>query len=162
MNQYITCEVDGYGICIPISAVQEINRISRITPVQRAPGYIRGLLNLRGRVVTLIDLGVRLGMADAPHHNRRENVVLKRSTDLVRLNHLESLEEEQSAEELQGFTVDRVGEVVEIPAENITTVPPNIDAQHAEFLAGVVRLDDATFGILRIGRACQPDGASAG
>lgn len=157
MHQYITCEVDGYGICIPISAVQEINRISRITPVQRAPRYIRGLLNLRGRVVTLIDLGVRLGMAESPKLERRENVVLKRSTDLVRLKHLETLGEEQSAEELQGFTVDRIGEVLEIPPENIVAVPPNIDADHAAFLNGVTRIDDATFGILRIGKAIQPD-----
>lgn len=156
MSQFITCEVDGYGLCIPISAVQEINRIHRITPVHRAPGYIRGLLNLRGRVVTMIDLGVRMGMAEETR-KRRENVVLKRSADLVQMNHLDALRPDESPEELQGFTVDRVGDVVDIDTQDIYPAPPNIDPGHAKFLQGVARLNDVTYGVLRISRACHPE-----
>lgn len=160
MKQFVTCEVDGCLLAIPIEAVQEVHAIGQTTPVRRAPDYVAGLLNLRGHVVTLIDLGRRIGSAAEPTQ-RSQNIVLKSIESLRRANIVGGELDLDSQQEVIGFAVDRVGDVIEAPAEAFEAVPANLRDLQARYLSGVVRLPDAVYTIVNIGAALQTDSAAA-
>lgn len=157
MSQYVTCEVDGYSLCIPIAAVQEIHRIREITPVQRSPKYVSGLLNLRGHVVTMIDLGVRMGMRLRSGLGRKQNIVLKRAADLQRAGLTGPADDSEAQDEVLGLAVDAVGDVIEVDDAAIENVPANVDEGHFEFLKGVVRLEEQVYSIVNVGRVIVPE-----
>lgn len=161
MSQFVTCEVDGYALCVPIAAIQEINRVRDITKMHRAPRYISGLLNLRGRVVTMIDLGVRLGMTDTPKPTRQQNIVLKRTADLQRLGFLDADSEGESQDEIIGLAVDAVGDVVDVDDGALCETPANLDPEHAAFLSGVARVNGAIHAILDIATVSRPAASAA-
>lgn len=109
---------------VDILHVQEINRMMLITKVPNAPGYVEGVINLRGRVIPVIDLRLKLGMEKKePDKNTRIVVVEVR-------------------EKIVGFIVDAVKEVIRIP-EEITEEPPDIvTGLNSEYIKAVGKLED--------------------
>jgi purine-binding chemotaxis protein CheW len=90
---------------IDILKVQEINRMMQITKVPNSPEFIDGVVNLRGRIIPVIDLRTRLNMSRIEHDNRTRIIVVDLSGVTV------------------GFIVDEVSEVLRIP-KSITEPPP--------------------------------------
>ncbi len=126
--QFITFRIDNNLIGINILNIREINRVLEITPVQQAPEYVRGLVNLRGQAVTVFDLGVRLGMAPREITSETQNIIFK-NKDV-------------------GILVDSISDVIEARTDEIEPRPANISGIKKKFIKGVIKLDDELMIIL--------------
>lgn len=104
-GQYLTFMVMGEEYGIDILRVQEIRGFSKITPIPQAPRYVRGVLNLRGTVVPIVDLRLRLGMTEADYDQFTVIVVVNICSKTV------------------GLVVDAVSDVVTISEEEVVDVP---------------------------------------
>ena len=122
---YSTFSVSDRYVGIPVDRVQEVLLAQPITPVPLAHDHISGLLNLRGQIVTAIDLRARMGLpareADAPS----ANVVV--TTDGGPLSLL----------------VDRLGDVVAVDDASFEPPPNTLEAEMARSIKGAFKLDDA-------------------
>lgn len=110
--------------------IQEIVRQESITPVHNADPYIVGILNLRGKIVTVIDLGCRLGEEPAKEAEGKSVLVVPYASE-----HL-------------GLLVDEIDDVASIDPRHITPVPSNVDPKTAVFFQGIIRMGDEMVTIL--------------
>jgi purine-binding chemotaxis protein CheW len=117
--------------------VQEVVRIGRITSVHRAADYVVGIRNLRGRIVTVIDLGLRLHLA--PVNISAESRIL--ITDWKG--------------EPIGLMVDEVADTISIDPDKIEPPPPNVHGVRASNLMGVYRVSDTLVAILHLGATLE-------
>jgi len=138
LGQYLTFLVGQESFAISILDVKEIIEISSVTRVPMTPGYIHGVINLRGNVVPVIDLSARLA------HGRTE--INKRSCIV-----LVEIEVTDSAQ-LIGMLVDEVKEILEIPAENIQPAPDFGTDIRTEFIQAMGRVGDDFIILLAINR----------
>ena len=126
---------ETYGI--NILAIKEILEFGDLTHVPMMPDYVRGVMNLRGSVVPVIDLSARLGN-DVTPSSKKTCIVI------VEVNH--------DGEVLDiGVVVDAVNEVIEIPAENIEAPPPFGANIRTDFIGGMGRIDDKFVVLLNVG-----------
>jgi len=108
------CALDAAGI-------QEVIRVGALTPVRHAPPEVAGIVNLRGRIVTILDLGLRLGFAKAvPSSDSRIFIIEDRN-------------------EFVGLLVDRVDEVVEVERDQWQAPPANVRWGQGRFFQAVCR-----------------------
>jgi purine-binding chemotaxis protein CheW len=109
---------------VDILQVQEINRMLEVTRVPNAPEYVDGVINLRGKVIPIIDLRRRFGMERKEHDKNTRIVVVELNGKVV------------------GFVVDAVREVLRIP-RSVTEPPPSIvGGVHEEYITAVGKLED--------------------
>jgi purine-binding chemotaxis protein CheW len=125
-----------YGI--DILTVREINRQVQITPARGAPSSVRGLMNLRGQIVTVIDPAVRLGYPPREHKKSTRLIILKTNADLSSLG-LTGL---ATNDELAGLWVDRISDVITVSEDQIAPAPPDQSGKNDHLLAAVVQLKD--------------------
>ena len=133
MSQYSTFRLGDRLFGLDLMTIREINRILDITPVPHSTEHVRGLINLRGQIVTILDLGVRLGL---------ERQEVGETTAELASNHQEgAVEPCTTSTDLVGFLVDAIGDVVE--ADEATIEPPSANVSEAEggFLSGVIKTD---------------------
>ena len=120
---------------IDVLRVQEIIRFQEMTPVPLAPPVVRGLINLRGQVVTAMDLRRRLGLPPRGDDELPMNVIIRNEDDTV------------------SFLVDDIGDVVE-PAEGAFELPPKtLDPAVRGVISGVYKLDGRLLLVLDAERA---------
>lgn len=112
---------------IPIDVVREITRLGEVRAIPQAPSYVRGLINLRGTAIPLIDLHVRFGINGEKDSPSEDNILMENSFALITEVHGNYV----------GFAVDQVQEVRIL--ENIVPPPPLVTAP---FIGGVVNLPD--------------------
>jgi len=127
-QQYLTFMLGGEIFAIGILNIKEIIEYGSLTTVPMMPDFIRGVINLRGAVVPVIDLSVRFGRT-SPEVTRRTCIVI--------------IEVETEGEKQDiGVTVDTVNEVLEIPAADIEP-PPAFGAKvRADFINGMGKVND--------------------
>jgi purine-binding chemotaxis protein CheW len=104
---------------IEASRIQEIIRVPEVTPVYRADGYILGIINLRGRIVTVIDLARKLGIPTAGASEANRIVIVDWGGEYV------------------GFLVEKVNDVVIRDSVDLQALPANVDEVQEAFIAGV-------------------------
>ncbi|NOQ15666.1 MAG: chemotaxis protein CheW [Methyloprofundus sp.] len=138
LQQYLTFQVDQENFAIGILDVKEIIEISNVTRVPMTPDFIRGVINLRGNVVPVIDLSARLG--------RQVSELTKRSC--IVLVEVEANDEAQ----IIGMLVDQVNEILEIPAANIQPAPDFGADIRTEFIQAMGRVGDDFIILLAINR----------
>lgn len=138
LQQYLTFQVGKEKLAIGILDVNEIIEISNVTRVPMTPDYIRGVINLRGNVVPVIDLSARLG--------HQVSDLSKRSC--IVLVEIETNEEAQ----IIGMLVDQVNEILEIPKENIQPPPDFGSDIRTEFIQAMGRVGDDFIILLAINR----------
>jgi purine-binding chemotaxis protein CheW len=125
-GQYLTFMLGGEAYAIGILAIKEIIEHGQMTRVPMMPEAIRGVINLRGAVVPVIDLGVRF------HHG--PTAITKRTCIVI-------VEVEHEGEsEIVGILVDAVNEVMDIAASDIEPAPSFGTRIHTEFIAGMARI----------------------
>jgi purine-binding chemotaxis protein CheW len=139
--EYVTATVCGQLFGLPISRVQDVFVPDRIARVPLAPPEVAGLLNLRGRIVTAIDMRRRLGLEAAEHAQRMAVGI-------------------ESKGESYGLLIDVIGEVLKLPAGSRQDNPVNLDARLTQVAAGVHRLDGQLMVVLDVDRVLDL-GASA-
>ncbi|MHB8578583.1 MAG: chemotaxis protein CheW [Ignavibacteriaceae bacterium] len=130
--QLVSFMIQNEEFAIDILFVQEINRMLQITKVPNAPAFVSGVVNLRGRVIPVIDLRKKLGM-EAKQHDKNTRIVVV-----------------EVKEKTVGFIVDAVKEVLRIPA-SITEPPPElVTGINSEFIMAVGKLEDRLITLIDI------------
>jgi len=132
--EFVTVMVDGQMFGIPVLSVQDVLGPQKITRIPLAPPEVAGSLNLRGRIVTAVDVRLRLGLRNQDGDNKGMSVVV----DL--------------GGELYSLLVDQVGEVLSLPAAKFERNPPTLDPMWREFSAGIYRLDDKLLVVLDVAK----------
>lgn len=119
----LTLTVAGQNCGVPVLAVRDVLGTQTITPIPLAPPEIEGAMNLRGRIVTAVDLRRRLGLKLRPEGTRPMSVVVEQGG------------------ELYAMLADAVGEVIPLAAADRAPNPPTLDALWREVSRGVHRRD---------------------
>ena len=135
--EYVTTTVGGQLFGLPISRVQDVFAPDRLTRVPLAPAEIAGLLNLRGRIVTAIDMRRRLGLDAAADGAPRMAIGV------------------ECKGESYGLLIDAIGEVLKVPVNSREDNPVNLDPGLARMSVGVHRLDGTLLVVLDIDRVLE-------
>jgi purine-binding chemotaxis protein CheW len=133
MTEYVTATVGGQLFGMPIARVQDVFVLDRLTRVPLAAHEIAGVLNLRGRIVTAIDMRRRLGLAPAEVRKRMAIGIEYKG-------------------ESYGLLIDAIGEVLNLPSSGRESNPVNLEARLARVSAGVHRLEDRLMVVLDVDR----------
>jgi purine-binding chemotaxis protein CheW len=129
-NQYCTFYVDGLFFGVEVLRVQEVIRFQEMTPVPLASPVVSGLINLRGQIVTAIDLRRRLGLVDRYPAELPMNVVIRTDDGAVSL------------------LVDQIGDVLEVDSQNYERPPETLSGIARQLVLGVYKLKDELLLIL--------------
>lgn len=128
-NQYLTFYLQGEMFGLNIRPIKEISEYGKVTPVPMVPEYVRGVVNLRGNVVPVIDLPVRFGWEPSPLNKRSCIVIVELSS------------QEGNVVEM-GIVIDSVSEVLDISSDNIGA-PPSFGAKvRTDFISGMGKVGD--------------------
>lgn len=122
-QEVISFRLGDQRFCIEVLSVREIRGWTPTTPLPNAPAYVLGVVNLRGTVLPVIDLGARLGLSAATPTERHVIIV-------VRLG-----------ERLVGLLVDAVSEILNVPDDAVQPTPDIASDQVRDLVKGVLTLD---------------------
>ena len=135
-NLYLTVKVGGQPFGIPVHCVHDVSKAQKITQVPLAPPEVAGALNLRGRIVTVINVGKKLGLKDT-------------GNDASTIYMYVVIEHEG---ELYSLMVDSVGDVMSPSPQSFEQNPSNMEPGWRDVSAGVYRLDGELLVLLDIQR----------
>ena len=138
-TEYVTAMIGGQLFGLPIVRVQDVFIPERLTRVPLAPPEIAGVLNLRGRIVTLIDLRRRFGLG------QRESGQVTMAIGV------------ESRAESYGLLIDSVGEVLKLEDAAREPNPINLDERLARVSAGIYRLDGQLLIVVDVDRVLDID-----
>src|SRR3954447_4411993 len=136
-TEYVTAVVGEQLFGLPIARVQDVFKPDRMTRVPLSSPDIAGILNLRGRIVTVIDMRCRLGMVE---HQRGQPPMA------IGI---------ECRGESYGLLIDKIGEVMRLPDSMRENNPVNLDARLAQVSSGIIRLDSQLLVVLDIDRVLQ-------
>lgn len=122
--QLVTFSIGEEEFGVDILKVQEIIRTMEITKVPRAPEFVEGVINLRGKVIPIIDLRRRFGLVPKSHDSHTRIIVIEINSMIV------------------GFVVDSVSEVLRIPVSTVEPPPPVVAGMDSDYISGVGKLHD--------------------
>jgi purine-binding chemotaxis protein CheW len=134
---------------IDILLIREINRTIEITPVDLAHEAIRGLINLRGQLVTIFDLSILLGSGKTELSDTTCCIVLKTRSELA--DYLQAgLIHDTLSDDMTGFIVDKIGDII-APDETMFEAPPaSISGVNRQFIEKIVKLENELLVILKL------------
>jgi purine-binding chemotaxis protein CheW len=121
--QFATFYVGHMLLGIDIRVVQEINRQSEITQVPHAPDYVRGVINLRGDVATVVDLRRILGLPASEASRQSRNLIVHHRGEAI------------------GLLVDRISDILTLRDDEISPPPTNVDGVDGRLMSGVCALE---------------------
>jgi purine-binding chemotaxis protein CheW len=145
-----TFSLAGNTFGVPVAQVQEVIRSLEITPVPLAPPAVRGMLNLRGQIVTAIDLRRRLHLGDRGADDRKTNY---RGANDHRTNDQPMHVVVPTRDGPVSLLVDDVGDVIEVARDAAEPPPETIDAAVRPLVEGVYQLPDRLLLVLDVDRA---------
>lgn len=122
--QIVTFRVGDEDFSVPILKVQEIIRMSEITKVPRSPDFVEGVINLRGKVIPVIDLRKRFGLEVTEKTNETRTIVVDCEGKVV------------------GLIVDSVSEVLRLSQSTVEPPPDIVGGVDSEYISGVGKLND--------------------
>ena len=135
--QYCTFWIDGLFFGVDVDDVQEVLRHQPMTPVPRASEGVRGLINLRGQIVTAVDLRVRLGLPPRASAQLPMNVIVRSRGEVVSL------------------LVDDIGDVVDADGLSVEPIPSNMPTEVQQVVLAVRPLPDKLLLVLDADRAVE-------
>jgi purine-binding chemotaxis protein CheW len=148
-RQYVSFELDRGLYGFDIQTVKEVNPSTHITFVPRSPQHIRGLVNIRGQVVLVIDIAVLLDRGLRPITASSQVVILKTAQEIRRVRSLaKELSPEQFPDKPVGFLVDRIGDVITVDDGRLEAPPPHLRDGEARYVQGVVHVEDRLLVVL--------------
>jgi purine-binding chemotaxis protein CheW len=142
-HQFCTFYLDQLLFGVELEKVQEVIRSLEITEIPLAPRVVSGLMNLRGQIVTGIDLRRRLDLPDRPEETQPMNVVIR------------------SADGAVSLLVDEIGDVVEVTDESFERPPETLHGKVREVILGVHKLEKHLMHVLNTEKACETADAVA-
>lgn len=132
-HMFVTMRIDRQLFGVPVKFVRDVLRKQRITPVPLSPPEVAGSLNLRGRIVTVLDLRKRLRLADSTEENSQGMFVVV-----------------EHKNELYSLMVDNVGEVMTAPSSAIEKTPANLGGAWQDVASGIYKLDGELLVIINV------------
>jgi purine-binding chemotaxis protein CheW len=138
-GQYLTFTLRSQAYGVPIATVREINRVSDITTVPQTPKFIAGVMNLRGKVVPVVDLRLKLEMEAAQHTKSTCIIVIEGENGQV------------------GMIVDAVNGVIELTPSQIEPCPVIGNEEKTSFVMGMGKIDDQVIVLLEIVQCLSKD-----
>jgi purine-binding chemotaxis protein CheW len=136
-QQFCTFYLDKLLFGVQLEKVQEVIRFLEITQIPLAPRVVSGLMNLRGQIVTGVDLRRRLDLVDRPEGTSPMNVVIRTSDGAVSMQ------------------VDEIGDVVEVTEESFERPPETLQGKVREVILGVHKLEKTLMHVLNTEKACE-------
>ena len=136
-QQFCTFYLDKLMFGVELEKVQEVIRYLEITEIPMAPRVVSGLMNLRGQIITGIDLRRRLDLPDRPEEMHSMNVVIR------------------SADGAVSLLVDDIGDVVETTEDSFERPPETLQGRVREVILGVHKLDKQLMHVLNTEKACE-------
>jgi purine-binding chemotaxis protein CheW len=136
-QQFCTFYLDKLLFGVQLEKVQEVIRFLEITQIPLAPRVVSGLMNLRGQIVTGVDLRRRLDLSDRPEGTLPMNVVIRTSDGAVSMQ------------------VDEIGDVVEVTEESFERPPETLQGKVREVILGVHKLEKTLMHVLNTEKACE-------
>jgi purine-binding chemotaxis protein CheW len=140
--EYITVYVGEQLFGIPVTVVQDVFEVQSLTRVPLSVPEVRGVLNLRGRIVTAIDMRIRLGLPTNEEGASRMAVGIEEGGEAF------------------GLMVDSVGEVLSLQAQDVERSPANLDPRWQQVSSGVHRLENDLMVVLDVSKALELQSAS--
>jgi purine-binding chemotaxis protein CheW len=141
-GKYLTVVIDNEAYGIAVLKVREIIRLQKITPVPQVPGFVKGVINLRGRVIPIIDLRIKFGMKAG--FAERTCIVVVQITSGDRNIQM-------------GVIVDSVEEVANLAKDQIEPTPDFGVRIDTACLLGMARINNRVLMLLDIDRVITPD-----
>ena len=138
-KQYCTFWLDGLFFGVSVEKVKEVLRYQNMTQIPHAPEEVLGLINLRGEIVTAIDMRKRLCLDDYKGEKKPKNVIIRDPGGAVSL------------------LVDEIGDVVETQAQFFEDPPNTMDSQIREMIIGVYKLESNLLLILDVDKVIELD-----
>lgn len=137
--QLVTFEVGNEEYAVNILAVQEINRMMQITRVPKSPPCVEGVINLRGRIIPVVDLRKRFGLPAIDYSGASRIVVVEVLGRVI------------------GFTVDKVNEVLRIQSSIVENAPAVTTSVDTAYISGIGKLEDRLVILLDLDRLLDLD-----
>ncbi len=131
-RELLSFRVGAQEFCIDIMAVREIRGWTPATPLPHAPGYVRGVVNLRGAVLPIVDLAERIGLGRGEPTPQHVIIVAQVGTQMV------------------GLLVSAVCDILTVTEETIQSIPDVAAPQTKAFVQGLLTVEDRMLGVLRI------------
>lgn len=123
---------------IEVEAVQSIERVISITRVPKTPSYVKGVINLRGVVTPIVDLGERFGLKPVEMSNNTRIIIVSLADYEV------------------GLIVDAANDVLDIPIESIELQPKVVGSVESEFISGLAKIEKRLFVMLDLSKVLEP------
>jgi purine-binding chemotaxis protein CheW len=142
-HEFVTVSIADQLCGIPVLSVRDVLGEHRITRIPLAPRAVAGAINLRGRIVTAIDLRTRLNLPPRPNDKPAMSVVVEHQGEPYSL------------------MIDSVGEVLSLPADRYERNPATLNPVWRDVSEGIYRLDDALLVVLGVDRLLDFAGAKA-
>jgi purine-binding chemotaxis protein CheW len=143
-RQYLTFTLGAEEYGVEILKVQEIKGYSAVTPIPNTPPYVKGVMNLRGAIVPIVDLRAKLAMAEAVYNQFTVIIVVRVGPKTF------------------GVIVDAVSDVLDIPASDVQPTPDFGGQVDARFVSGVAKTGERLVILLDIERVLGGDGIALG
>lgn len=141
VKQFCTFYLDKLLFGVEVSKVQEVIRYQEMTPVPLAPAVVSGLINLRGQIVTALDLRRRLEFADRAADKLPMNVVVR------------------TGEEAVSLLVDEIGDVLEVEERTFEAPPETLQGEARKLIRGAYKLQERLLLMLDTEKAVALGGA---
>ncbi len=132
IRQMVTFSINTEEYGLEILKVQEVVRLPHITRLPKAPAFIKGVINLRGNIIPIIDLREKFGF-EAIDYTETTRVIIV-----------------EVSEKLLGMIVDNVSQVVRVPESSIAPPPPVVSGITRHYLSGVVKMENRLIILLRV------------
>lgn len=142
-EKFVTFRIDDYLFGINILSVREITCYTHSTSVPLAAPHIEGLINLRGQIVTLLDLKQMLGLGKLEVKAETHTIILKTAQELY------NGATEGNVDRV-GVVIDAVGDIITVNTDELDPPPANIGDLDGQFLSCVVKLDEGVVSILNL------------
>jgi len=137
--QLVSFNLGKEEFAVDILKIQEINRMVEITKVPRSPEFVEGVINLRGKVIPIIDLRKRFSLPESESTRQTRIVVVDIDNKIV------------------GLVVDAVSEVLRLPAKTVEPPPPIVAGIDSEYISGVGKLEDRLLILLELDKVLSKD-----
>ncbi len=131
-SQFLTFNLQDEEFGIEILRVQEIKGLARITPIPNMPSYIRGVMNLRGTVVPIVDLRARISMPETEYNQFTVIIVVT------------------IGDKVTGLVVDAVSDVLSVGEDNIETAPDLGVGAETSFMTGIAKSGERLITLLNM------------
>lgn len=142
-NKFLTFGLDEENYAIPILKIKEIIGMMDITKIPRLPNFIKGVINLRGKIIPVIDLRLKFGLPSRAYDDRTSIIVVELDSD--------------GSSVVSGIVVDTVNEVLDIESHDIEPPLQQTANVYQDFLTGIGKINDNVIMLLDVDKTLSVD-----